>query len=105
MRWCCGIIIENVLYSRKLLREKTFTNFAVLEPLTSQKFFSMKFGRVIPMYLRKSLSFCVMVTSYRSVKVSISPSKVYSYTLRIVNVGTSILGLYYVPGLLMANKL
>ena len=37
-------------YSRKLSREKTFTNFAVLEP--PAKVFSTKFGRAIPTYDR-----------------------------------------------------
>ena len=50
----CNIATPNVLvvsterhipYSGKLSREKTFTNFTVLEPLA--KVFSMKFGRAI----------------------------------------------------------
>ena len=36
-------------YSRRLAREKTFTNFVILEPPT--KGFSMKFGRVVPTYM------------------------------------------------------
>ena len=40
----------SIPYSTKLSREKIFTNFAVLEPLT--KVFSMKFGRAIPTYDR-----------------------------------------------------
>ena len=39
-----------ILYSRKFLREKTFTNFVVLEP--PAKVFSMKFGRAIPTCVR-----------------------------------------------------
>ena len=38
-----------ILYSGKLSREKTFTNFVVLEPPT--KVFTMKFGRAIPTYM------------------------------------------------------
>ena len=39
-----------VPYSRKLLREKTFTNFVVLEPPVIV--FSITFGRAIPIYDR-----------------------------------------------------
>ena len=39
-----------ILYSGKLLREKTFTNFTVLKPPV--KVFSTKFGRAIPTYDR-----------------------------------------------------
>ena len=39
-----------LLYSGKLLREKTFTNFAVLEP--PAKVFSSKFGRAVLTYVR-----------------------------------------------------
>ena len=38
-----------ILYSGKFSREKTFTNFAVLEP--PMKVFSIKFGRAIPTYM------------------------------------------------------
>ena len=41
---------DQVLYSGKLSREKTFTNFAVLEP--SAKVFSTKFGHAVPTYDR-----------------------------------------------------
>ena len=40
--------IQYVLYSAKLLGEKTFMNFVVLEPPT--KVFSMKFGHAVPTY-------------------------------------------------------
>ena len=53
-----GFLIRNlasltllyILYSRKLEREKIFTNFIVLEPPT--KGFSSKFGRAVPTYDR-----------------------------------------------------
>ena len=60
-------------YSAKFLREKTFTNFVVLEP--PAKVFSMKFGCAVPTYDRQ-IGFIIprkflrkMVTLYRSVKV------------------------------------
>ena len=40
--------LNAIPYSGKLLKEKTFTNFAVLEP--PAKVFSMKFGRAVPTY-------------------------------------------------------
>ena len=64
--------IQEVLpYSAKLSREKTFTNFAALEPPT--KVFSMKFGHAIyPLWLLLAFheSFLrEMTTSYQSMKV------------------------------------
>ena len=46
----CRIAMAFIPYSGKLSREKTFTNFAVLEP--SAKVFSTKFGRAMPTYDR-----------------------------------------------------
>ena len=41
---------EIVTVQWKISKEKTFTNFAVLEPPT--KFFSTKFGCAVPTYVR-----------------------------------------------------
>ena len=41
-------VVNSLLYSGKLSREKTFTNFMVLEPPTIV--FSTKFRRAIPTY-------------------------------------------------------
>ena len=43
-------VYDKVPYSRKLSREKTFTNFTALEP--SAKVFSVKFGCAMPTYYR-----------------------------------------------------
>ena len=43
-----NMALNAIPYSGKLLKEKTFTNFAVLEP--PAKVFSMKFGRAVPTY-------------------------------------------------------
>ena len=48
--WSLIFNISYVRYSGKLLRERTFTNFAILEP--SAKVFSTTFGRAIPTYDR-----------------------------------------------------
>ena len=40
-------------YSSKLLKNKTFTNFVVLEPLV--KVFSSKNGHAVPTYVRVSI--------------------------------------------------
>ena len=64
--YCCqlvqvySIILYCILYSGKLLRGKTSTNFAVWEP--PAKVFSTKFGRALPTYtidlaFRKMLTF------------------------------------------------
>ena len=42
-------LVSYIPYSRKLPREKTFTNFVVLEP--PMKGFSTKFGHVVPTYM------------------------------------------------------
>ena len=44
-----GLEVQHIPYSRKLLREETFMNFAVFEP--PAKVFSTKFGRDVPMHL------------------------------------------------------
>ena len=44
MAWLFAII--KILFGGKLSREKTFMNFAILEPLV--KVFSAKFGHTIP---------------------------------------------------------
>ena len=48
--WSLIFNVSYVPYSGKLSREKTFTNFTIIEPST--KVFSMKFGRAIPTYDR-----------------------------------------------------
>ena len=46
-----GAVLPYIIpYSGKLMREKAFTNFTVLEP--SVKLFSTKFGRAVPTYDR-----------------------------------------------------
>ena len=67
-------------YSRKLSRENTFTNFAILEPPT--KVFSTKFERTVPTYDSFSIPqhfLCEMITLTDLQKFS--PLKVFTWLM------------------------
>ena len=84
MAWLFAII--KILFGGKLSREKTFMNFAILEPPV--KVFSAKFGSTIPTcdtFYHSTKGFFHKMVTYRSVKVfSLESFALYSSCLAIV---------------------
>ena len=73
---------KQILYSGKLLREKTFANFMVLWLFA--KVFSAKFGGVVSFSTARASSpqkFCLQKSYFSPICEKFSPSKVSHYTV------------------------